>query len=131
MKDFMSSKFSSKVNTVTGFFYYVMVFDQIWPKYTLKSGENPITQRAIKMFTSMKISYNINERFHVFNIFKYRQHSHVVFLLCDGFWPNMTKNTLESGVKPHHPKSYENVYFNENFLQYKWKISYFQYFQVK
>ena len=32
--------------------------------------ENPITQRAIKMFTSMKIYYNINARFCVFLVFK-------------------------------------------------------------
>ena len=70
MQDFVFSKFSNKVNTVTGFFYNVLTFKPNMTKYTLKSGENPITQRAIKMFTSMNICYNINERFHVFKIFK-------------------------------------------------------------
>ena len=66
----MFSKFSNKIITDTGFFYYVLTFDQIRQKYILKSGENPITQRAIKMFTSMKICFNMNARFHVFKIFK-------------------------------------------------------------
>ena len=33
--------------------------------------------------------------------------------------------------KPHNPKSYQNVYFNENLLQYICKILCFQSFQIK
>ena len=41
----------------------------LWPnmtKYMIQSGENPITQCAIKIFTSMNFCNNINVRFHVF-----------------------------------------------------------------
>ena len=38
--------------------------------YELKTGENPITLRAIKMFTAMKICYNTNARYRVFKDFK-------------------------------------------------------------
>ena len=68
MHDFMFSKFSIKVNTYTGVLYYVLTFDQILLKYILKTGENPITERAIQMFISMKICNDINARFHVFKV---------------------------------------------------------------
>jgi hypothetical protein len=40
-------------------------------------------------------------------------------------------HTTKKWWKPHNPKGYQNVYFNENLHQYKWKISWFQSFQLK
>ena len=37
----------------------------------------------------------------------------------------------ENWWKPHNPKSYQNVSFNEYLLEYKCKISCFQIFQLK
>ena len=43
----------------------------------------------------------------------------------------MTKVHTKKWWKPHNPKGYQNVYFNENFHQYKCKISCFQNFPLK
>ena len=43
----------------------------------------------------------------------------------------MTEVHTKKWWEPHNPKSYQNVYFNENLLQSKWKISCFLSFQLK
>ena len=55
----------------------------------------------------------------------------MVVLCREGFWANVSRGHTREGWNPHNSKSYLNVYFNENFLQYKCKISCLQNFQVK
>ena len=53
------------------------------------------------------------------------------FSIMCWFLTKYDKEHTKKLLKPHNPKSYPNVYFNVNLLQYKCKISCLQIFQVK
>ena len=109
--------------------WFLTEYDKVHTKKLWK----PNNPKIIKMFTSLKICYNIVNT--VLGFFYYvlfsKFSNKVAFLLCADFLTKYDKVHTKKWWKTYNPKSYQNVYFNENLLQYKCKILCFQNFQIK
>ena len=109
--------------------WFLTEYDTVHTKKLWK----PNNPKIIKMFTSLKICYNIVNTvtgFFYYVLFS-KFSNKVAFLLCAGFWTNMTKYTLKSGENSITQRAIKMFrYFNENLQWYKCKISCIQIFTM-
>ena len=126
----MCLKFSSKVNTVTGFFYYGWFLTKYDKVHTIKwwKPNNPKSYQNV-YFNENFLKYKC--KISCFQNFQGKSSQSRGFSIMCWFLTKYDKVHSKKWWKPQNPKSYQNVYFNKNLLQYKCKILCFQNFQIK